>query len=186
MSFEEVYDQVKNLRGWMGQQDCRVLYDYVSQLTNALIVEIGSFMGISTKVMALSSPSSQVIAIDPYLTVHPSSGLSDPETVFQGFKEATKGLNIRLIRDLSQNVGQTWNRPIDFLHVDGDHHYEFVKKDIDLFVPHVKPGGCIFFHDYVVTGLPGEYGIVEAIEENRDKYFSQVKTVSGFAVCTKK
>ena len=186
MNFEEIYGQVKDLKGWMGEEDCLALYEHTKDLKNSLIVEIGSFMGISTKVMALSSPTSKVIAIDPYLTVHPSSGLSNPRYVKKEFLKATKGLNVELIPDLSENVGKTWQKPIDFLHIDGDHHYNFVIKDINLFVPHVKSDCYVFFHDYTARGQKGEYGIVEAIEKTKEKYFSEVKRVSGFARCRTK
>jgi cephalosporin hydroxylase len=38
-------------------------------------------------------------------------------------------------------------RQIDFLFIDGDHHYEAVKTDFKFFSPLVRPGGIIGFHD---------------------------------------
>lgn len=191
MTFDEIYQQVKDLKGWMGDKDRQALYEYTSKIKNGLIVEIGCFMGISTKVMALSSPTSTIIAIDPYLTVHPSSGLTDPAYVKEQFLKAVDGLNIELIHDKSQNV--KWDKPIDFLHIDGDHHYEEVKLDIEKFVPFVKSGCYVFFHDYVVTGGKeedgrDEYGIVRALEESKD-YFDEIysnPSEMGFAICRKK
>ena len=189
LKFEQIYSQVEYLKGWMGKEDCRALYDYAKNISG-LILEIGSFMGISTKVLALSSSQSQVISIDPYFSVHPSSGENDPEYVMERCIHEMFNFNWTLIRDKSQNAGKIWNRPIDFLHIDGDHHYEEVKQDIELFVPHVKKGCYVFFHDYVVKGGKepdgrDEYGIVQAIDETKD-YFDEIKVVSGFGVCRKK
>jgi predicted O-methyltransferase YrrM len=39
------------------------------------------------------------------------------------------------------------DRTIDFLMIDGDHSYEGVKRDWDLYEPLVSPGGLIAFHD---------------------------------------
>jgi len=39
--------------------------------------------------------------------------------------------------------------PIDFLFIDGDHTYEGVKKDFELYAPLVRKGGMIGFHDIV-------------------------------------
>jgi predicted O-methyltransferase YrrM len=39
------------------------------------------------------------------------------------------------------------DRPIDFLFIDGDHSYGGVKKDYQMYVPLVRPGGLIALHD---------------------------------------
>ena len=39
------------------------------------------------------------------------------------------------------------HEPIDVLFIDGDHSYEGVKKDFELYEPLVKKGGLICFHD---------------------------------------
>ncbi len=54
----------------------------------------------------------------------------------------------------------TGGRPLDFLLIDGDHSYEGVKRDFELYAPLVAPGGYIGFHDIVpgpearVGGVP--------------------------------
>lgn len=47
------------------------------------------------------------------------------------------------------------NRPIDFLFIDGDHHYEAVKAEYQLYSPLVKRGGIIGFHDTNNRGIEG-------------------------------
>lgn len=50
----------------------------------------------------------------------------------------------------SYGVGRIfWSEPIDILIVDGDHSYEGVSRDIEAWLPHMKPDGLIFFHDYL-------------------------------------
>lgn len=182
MKFDEVYDQISNIKGWMGLEDCGVLFKYAYDVSGT-IVEVGSYHGRSTKLLALSSPTSKVYAIDP--------------KQFEEFKSHTRGLNVELINSKSEDV--VWDKPIDLLHVDGDHKYQAVKKDIVNFVPHLRPGSFALFHDYVTLGRPGddveekmdtlnnkEYGVVRAIHELKDKYFDQVKLESGFAVCRRK
>lgn len=187
MNFEDIFIKVDGIEGWMGKADCEALYKHVSQLENVLIVEIGSYKGRSTFLMALASPSSEIISID----------------IKDQCSEIMKGKKWSIIEDKSQNVGKNWTRPIDFLFIDGDHTYEAVKEDIELFSSHVVKGNYVFLHDYVVKGDPvriivnkkyfdsnpyydKEYGIVHAVEETKDKYFDEVKIVSGFACCRKK
>lgn len=46
-----------------------------------------------------------------------------------------------------------WDLPICLLWIDGDHRFNYVKKDIDLWAKHVIPGGKIVFHDYAYLGV---------------------------------
>ncbi len=39
------------------------------------------------------------------------------------------------------------DRRADLLWIDGDHAYESVKRDFELYAPRVRPGGLIAFHD---------------------------------------
>ncbi len=48
---------------------------------------------------------------------------------------------------------------VDFLFIDGDHTYEGVKKDFEMYSPLVRRGGIIAFHD-IVPGLPENVGSV--------------------------
>ena len=49
--------------------------------------------------------------------------------------------------------GRLNGAPIDFLYIDGDHTYEGVKEDFEMYSPLVRPGGCVAFHD-IVTRRP--------------------------------
>jgi predicted O-methyltransferase YrrM len=56
---------------------------------------------------------------------------------------------------------------IDFLFIDGDHSYEGVKKDFEMYSPLVRKGGIIAFHD-----------IVPRRQETRcevDKFWNEIK-----------
>ena len=47
-------------------------------------------------------------------------------------------------------------REIDFLFIDGDHTYEGVKRDFEMYSPLVKKGGIVAFHD--IVSHPPEIG----------------------------
>ena len=42
---------------------------------------------------------------------------------------------------------------LDFVYIDGNHAYDFVKRDIELFYPKVKFGGVFGGHDYNCKGV---------------------------------
>jgi methyltransferase family protein len=41
--------------------------------------------------------------------------------------------------------------PVDLLFIDGDHTYETVRGDYETYLPHVRPGGVVAFHDVLDT-----------------------------------
>jgi predicted O-methyltransferase YrrM len=50
------------------------------------------------------------------------------------------------------------NNQLDFLFIDGDHSYEGVKKDFEMYSPLVRKGGIIAFHD-IIPDYYTRYGI---------------------------
>lgn len=48
-------------------------------------------------------------------------------------------------------------QPLDYLFIDGDHRYEGVKRDFEMYGPMVRKGGIIAFHD-IVEGPPDAVG----------------------------
>ena len=54
---------------------------------------------------------------------------------------------VEIIRKTSDQVAENWTKTIDILFIDGDHSYDGVKRDWDLFAPHVREFGVVIFHD---------------------------------------
>jgi len=48
-------------------------------------------------------------------------------------------------KEVEEKVGML--KPFDFILIDGDHSYEGVKKDFEMYSPMVRKGGIIAFHD---------------------------------------
>jgi predicted O-methyltransferase YrrM len=72
---------------------------------------------------------------------------------------ALPGQRIELIRDDSHNAhsrdlaAQFFDhQQVDVLFLDGDHSYEGVKRDFEMYSSLVRPGGIIAFHDTIVAG----------------------------------
>jgi hypothetical protein len=51
------------------------------------------------------------------------------------------------IVDISENAIKTFHDEVEFIFIDGDHEYNAVKLDFDLWYPKVINGGIMCFHD---------------------------------------
>lgn len=112
-----------------------------------LIVEIGSYLGKSTRALA-DNTEGVVLAVD---TWKGPLGLNDSgpiEPFEQKFRE-----NLADLIAINKVVPLTPDSPLlqrvipDFVFIDGDHHYEAVKKDILTWKQRIRPGGVISGHD---------------------------------------
>lgn len=129
------------------------LYELAISLpSHSHIVEIGSYLGASTCCIAngLKNKNSKFYCIDTWENDAMSEGKKDTYEEFihniKNFKEM-----ICPIRGYSSDVVNTIkslvHSKIDLLFIDGDHSYEGVKKDWDLYSPMLKSGSIVIFHD---------------------------------------
>jgi predicted O-methyltransferase YrrM len=164
-----------------------LLYGLVRSMKPEVCVEIGSALGKSACYIGMALKDNgrgMLYAIDP----HEPTDWNDREAVnsieiFRGNISAL-GLSqqVTVMRSYSQDAARGWNRPIDLIFIDGDHSYEGVKRDWDLFVPHVKPFGIVVFHD-TIWDLPSyrekaltTMGVPRFVDELRQQGY-QVLTI---------
>lgn len=119
------------------------------------ILEIGSFKGKSTvglASMARHYSLGKIIAVDPHTAPSETDpSLSGQASTWEDFLATLRaaGLDkyVEAHRAFSSELGQTWDRPLRLLWIDGDHTYSGVKLDFDLFSPFLVEGSIIAFHD---------------------------------------
>ncbi|MGC8776165.1 MAG: class I SAM-dependent methyltransferase [Minisyncoccia bacterium] len=125
------------------------------ELKPKYIMEIGTANGGTLFCYSKLAPNdATIISID--LPEGPFGG-GYPEwkmPIYQAFKKENQTLH--LLREDShqqetlEKVKEILNgNKLDFLFIDGDHSYEGVKKDFEMYSPLVKKGGIIAFHDIV-------------------------------------
>lgn len=158
MVFEEALRRVDGVSGWMSPDQARRLYDAAARtVPGERIVEIGSFQGRSTIVLASGSPSGvEVIAIDPH------AGNDRGPQEIEGFAAEAQGdherfnanlaaagvsdrvRHLRMFSDvaLTEVAGQ-----VDVLYVDGAHRYAPARADVRDWGARVRPGGTLLIHD---------------------------------------
>lgn len=152
---------------WMGENNgvnqLYGLYDLIKEnfYEDSVLLEVGSFAGVSTELFA--QICKKVYAVDPwdlnkeYAELHPTSVI-ESEKRFDLM--ASKYDNIVKMKRFSQNVHWSFgNSTLDVVYIDGEHLYEPVKRDINLWLPKVKDGGILCGHDF------GEPGVKQALDE---------------------
>ena len=71
---------------------------------------------------------------------------------------------IELIKKKSEDAINGIKESVDFIYIDGNHDYEFVKKDIELYWKLLKPNGIIAGHDFNL------YPVAKAVVEFCNKH----------------
>lgn len=150
--------------------------DHIGDVSEMTMVEIGCYAGESTTIWCKNFK--EVFAVDPWAdgkgydsNDYASRAMSDNiENQFDN--RMSKFDNFEKIKDFSYNVvDQFEDESLDFVYIDGEHTYDGVKKDIELYLPKIKKGGYIGGHDY----KPKWQGVMDAVDErfdNPDKVFA--------------
>jgi predicted O-methyltransferase YrrM len=157
------------IRGYIHDSELVHLREEARNLkANSIIVEIGSFLGLSASTFIENSHSSVIVyCIDTW--DNSDMGYETEKDTYDEFVANMKNF-ITLgrtipIRGDSINIGKNWNIPIDLLFVDGNHSKEYVLADLKNFSPFIKPGGVLLMHDYTY-----DCGVKPAFEQYQEEY----------------
>ncbi|MBL6958475.1 MAG: class I SAM-dependent methyltransferase [Rhodospirillales bacterium] len=151
--------------------------------TGGVVVEIGVNVGdFSRRILDLNRPQ-RLHLIDPWEVAHAddeyvASGesaerqMAGAEQRYQETREKVAAEvaagSVEIHRDYSFNVADRFaDNSLDWIYIDGNHQYDAVKKDLEVFYPKIKPDGFILGHDYAnhERARRHHYGVVEAVNE---------------------
>ncbi|MDP9339181.1 MAG: class I SAM-dependent methyltransferase [Acidobacteriota bacterium] len=159
----EAWEQARKVPGHLGENEACFLGMLAACVpVKGAIVEIGSFKGRSTVMLAKVASHydlGPVVAIDPHnspilLDHDANSEASSYHAFLESIHAAGVSNHVEPHLAYSADIANSWNRPIRFLWIDGDHSYEGAKKDLDGFFPHLVPRGVLVFHD-ALNAFPG-------------------------------
>jgi hypothetical protein len=87
------------------------------------------------------------------------------ESVLERFKDEIKRGQVEVHRSSSSDATRMFqNGYFDWIYIDGNHLYEFVKKDLEMYFNLVKAGGLITGDDYHTEGW-WRGGVKKAVDE---------------------
>lgn len=150
------------------------LANLVGELRPTNVLEIGTFRGGTLFVFArLSSPNATLVSLDLPTSAFGSMARKGQELLFRQFPREQQRLVVLRrnshLETTRANVAAALNGPLDFLFIDGDHSYDGVKADFEMYSPLVRPGGMIAFHD-IADRHKSDYGVTQFWSEIKSRF----------------
>lgn len=121
----------------------------ISLNKSSCIVEVGSYLGASSCFLAVGAKlkKGHVYCVDTWHNEGMSEGLRDTYEEFLHNIQPLRKL-ITPLRGQSVDIARTFDKEIDLLFIDSAHSYEGCSSDVKAWMPHLKSGAMIVFHDY--------------------------------------
>jgi predicted O-methyltransferase YrrM len=171
-----------------------IYHNHLTENKEYKMVEIGAYMGESTMMFASSNLFKEIYTIEPFKNVggkiEEFNGENDYnwDTIYNEFQINTRFFNnITLHKDFSYNVADKFeDNSMDFIYIDGDHSYDAVKQDLEMYLPKLKDNGVIGGHDYLEKNKYYKQNTIRAVNEvvgKPDKVFvdsSWIKQLNHF------
>jgi len=135
-------------------------------------VEIGVLHGKNAERILKTLSIQKLYLIDPYeLYIEVSGELSDTRNALQECKKKVSkfGEKVKFIIKKSSEAVNEIPDDLDFVYIDGNHAYEFVKKDIELYYPKIKTGGVLGGHDFALSTKGVFKAVMEFVTDNELK-----------------
>lgn len=169
----------------------RAVHD-ISNGKELIGVEIGVSKGYNAKNILSFLKIKKLYLVDPYPNCVTNYGIfqayiydyKDLDITRKDGKEIWHGTNffeyarnllskfkhkIKFIIKASEDAVSLIPDNLDFVYIDGNHDYEFVKKDIELYYPKLKSGGVIGGDDFNASFLGVCKAVVEFVNKNKLK-----------------
>ena len=157
-TFDAAWAAVADVDGWMTEGQGRTLYEAAEACpSGGRVVEIGSFQGRSTIVLAMAAPSDvEIVAIDPHagsdrgpqeIDGYEDAASDDHATFLANLTAAGVSDRVTHVGEFSDAAHSSVDGEIDVLYVDGAHRYAPARADIRDWGARVRPGGTMLIHD---------------------------------------
>jgi predicted O-methyltransferase YrrM len=158
-----------------------VLYALAKSLKPDVCVEIGAARGKSACYVGMAlkeNGKGKIYSIDPHEKTEWNDSISVDtyDVIQQNIQDCQVEPFVEIVRSYSDKAGSTWDKSIDIIFIDGDHSYDGVKRDWELFLPHMSEFGVVIFHDTFWDIRPqdpkyarDDMGVPRFVEELRQK-----------------
>lgn len=123
-----------------------------------VVAEIGTFEGRNAKSILINLNVKKIYLIDlyrTYLGYEDDGSYNLVDTAYAKAKELLHGKEdkIKWLIDYSDSAVYDVEEKLDFVYIDGNHEYDYVKSDINLYYKKLKVGGVMGGHDIHYKGV---------------------------------
>lgn len=157
-TFEHVMARLDGVDGWLSHDQAAALYELAAECTPGdRIVEIGSFRGRSTIVLASAAPDGvEIVAIDPHagndrgpqeISGFEQEAQADRLAFERNLSEAGVRQRVQHVRAFSDDAHAAVDDPIELLFIDAAHRFGPARADIRDWGCRVADGATLAIHD---------------------------------------
>lgn len=155
-TLRQIQDAVHHVDGWLTDRELSFLALLAAcPTTQGTVLEIGSYRGRSTIVLALANrltDDRRIVAVDPLPDEGPlardeSGKWTARALLTANLRQAGVEADVEFHPMCSHELAPRWTEPLRLLWIDGDHRYASTKQDFDLFVPYLADGAILAMHD---------------------------------------
>ncbi len=189
--FDGASAAVADVEGWMTPGQARMLWDCASAVQpSGQIVEIGSFRGRSTIVLARAIGADvTLIAIDPHagndrgpqeIEGFEEHAAADYDVFRENLERAGISDRVRHLRKFSKVAIEDVSGDIDLLYIDGAHRFRPALDDIRRWSARIATGGTLLIHDsFSSVGVTG--ALVSELFFSRDfRYLGRSESMTHY------
>lgn len=127
---------------WTGDGELAYLAEIASNAKTGL--ELGVYMGRSSKVMLDASPGLHLWSVDPFMVdgTYETTRYFLRDEIAQGRCEVIRKYTPQAVEQMNHMRGK-----LDLVFIDGAHDFSNVQQDIKMWAPFVRMGGILCGHD---------------------------------------
>jgi predicted O-methyltransferase YrrM len=145
--------QVEAVEGWLTMREAQLLARCVAAaapMQGHAVVEVGSYKGRSTLVLALAVKELcvplRVVAVDPHRDYHAGDGQDTYDSLVHTLAQHGVDSIVEIVRGRLEDV--RLDAPVAVAFIDALHDRASVEADHAQLAPLIVPGGIVAFHDY--------------------------------------
>lgn len=181
LDLREIKSNLKVL-SWLGSKELKGRLKLLSLFPPSSVgIEVGVHTGdFSSHILKLVKPA-KLFLIDPWKyepdpryekSLYGSRNKQQQEELDGRYNRVVKRFSpeietgtVTILRQTSAEAAESFDSDsVDWVYIDGNHTYEFVKQDLQLYFPKIKAGGFLCGDDYGIKGW-WEGGVLKAVDE---------------------
>lgn len=180
MKYFAQFQNVSLPLGGFNMEDCQDLflliknYCYEKNLSAVRIADVGCFTGLSSLLLWIATEKfgGRVYSVDWFkgsskTNLEFAGRYFNLKQIYEDNLAQFEGHHIQLIDAKSVEAAtQFENNSLDVVFLDADHRYEFIKQDIDTWLPKLKQGGLLAGHDCEVIMEKGLNSLYEIFNDS--------------------